>query len=61
VVGKDVRIKPASILPGALTVEVKTTTDVSQPAPVQRNHAVVKQPTASAKEERAQAVSLKPG
>ncbi len=62
VVGKDVRIKPASILHGALTVEVKTTTDVSQPAPLSNGTtAVIKQPTASAKEEVAHALSLKPG
>lgn len=62
VVGKDVKIRPASILHGALTVEIKTTVDVSQPPPLSGGQtAVIKQPAANAKEDKAQAVSLKPG
>ncbi len=62
VVGRDVKIRPASILHGSLTVEIKTAVDVSQPAPLSGGTTTVtKQPTTSAKEDRAQAVSLKPG
>ncbi len=62
VVGKDVHISPASILHGALTVEIRTVTNVSQPAPLSNGTTATTQQTAvSAKEERAQNVSLKPG
>jgi flagellar P-ring protein precursor FlgI len=62
VVGKDVRILPASILHGALTVEIRTTSAVSQPQPLSNGTTTpTPQTTTSAKEDRAQNVSLKPG
>jgi flagellar P-ring protein FlgI len=62
VVGKDVRISPASILQGALTVEIRTITSVSQPPPASKGTtAPTQQATASAKEDRAQNISLTPG
>jgi flagellar P-ring protein FlgI len=62
VVGKDVRIKPASILHGSLTVEIKTVTEVSQPAPLSGGTTTpVQQTTTAARQAPAQAVSLKPG
>lgn len=62
VVGKDVRILPASILHGALTVEIRTSAEVSQPQPLSNGTTTATpQTTTSAKEERAQNVSLKPG
>ncbi len=36
VMGRDVRIRPVSILHGALSVNIRTTFDVSQPAPFSR-------------------------
>jgi flagellar P-ring protein precursor FlgI len=62
VVGKDVRISPASILHGALTVEVRTTIDVSQPAPLSQGKTTpVAQTSTTAKADPARSVSLKPG
>ncbi len=62
VVGKDVRILPASILHGALTVEIRTNNAVSQPAPLSNGTTTATpQTTATAKEERAQNVVLKQG
>jgi flagellar P-ring protein precursor FlgI len=62
VVGKDVHISPASILHGALTVEIRTETNVSQPGPLSNGTtAATQQTTVSAKDEKAQNVTLKPG
>lgn len=62
VVGKDVRIRPTSLLHGSLTVEIATGTEVSQPAPVSNgNTAVTQQQRVSAKDQPAQNVTLKPG
>jgi flagellar P-ring protein precursor FlgI len=62
VLGKEVRIKPVAILHGALTVEVRTTFDVSQPAPLANGAtAVVPQVNVGSNEERAKNVSLKDG
>ena len=62
VMGKDVRIRPAAILHGALTVEIRTTAEVSQPAPLSQGATtVVQQSAATAREERARAVTLQPG
>ncbi len=62
IVGKDVRILPASILHGALTVEIKTTAAVSQPGPLSGgNTSVNPQVSTGAKEDKAQNISLKPG
>lgn len=62
VLGKSVRIAPVAILHGALSVEIQTTYDVSQPAPLgQGKTAVTPQVNVSAKEEKAKSVQLKPG
>lgn len=62
VAGKDVRLKPASILHGALTVEVSTTFDVSQPAPMSSGKTTVTPQVATAvKAAPVRNVSLKPG
>lgn len=60
--GKEVRIAPVSIMHGTLTVEVQTTFDVSQPAPMsQGTTQVIPQQTVAAKEEKARNVVLKEG
>ncbi|HBY61330.1 MAG TPA: flagellar biosynthesis protein FlgA, partial [Solibacterales bacterium] len=62
VLGKDVRIAPAAILHGALSVEIQTTFDVSQPAPMaQGQTVVVPQVGVGVKEEKARNVVLKEG
>ncbi|BDC52024.1 flagellar P-ring protein [Bryobacterales bacterium F-183] len=62
VMGKDVPISPVSILHGALTVEVQTRFDVSQPAPLSTGQTtVVPEQRVQAKEERAKSVMLKDG
>ena len=62
VMGKDVRIRPAAILHGALTVEIRTTSEVSQPAPLSQGATTVtQQAAATTKEERARAVTLQHG
>lgn len=62
VLGKDVRIAPVSILHGTLSVEVATTIDVSQPAPLSAGQTVpVPNRTVQAKEEKAKNVTLKKG
>ena len=62
VLGKDVRIQPVAILHGNLNVEIQTTFNVSQPAPLsQGTTQVVPQTTVSAKEEKARNVVLKQG
>lgn len=62
VIGGDVKIAPASILHGALTVEIQTRYDVSQPAPLSNGKTVTTPETSvSAKEEKARNVSLKQG
>lgn len=62
VLGKDVRISPVAILHGALSVEVRTTFEVSQPAPFSQGETtVVSQPDVEAKEARAQNVVLQQG
>ena len=62
VMGKDVPIAPVSILHGALTVEVQTRYDVSQPAPLGAGQTtVVPEQRVQAKEERAKNVTLKDG
>jgi flagellar P-ring protein precursor FlgI len=60
VAGKDVRLNQASIMHGALTIEVQRTIAVSQPNPLSNGRtAVTGQHSASAKEERAKDVALK--
>lgn len=62
VMGKDVPILPVSILHGALTVEVQTRYDVSQPAPLGAGQTtVVPEQRVQAKEEKAKNVTLKDG
>jgi flagellar P-ring protein FlgI len=62
VLGKDVRLSPVSILHGALTVEVKTTYEVSQPAEFSSGQTmVVPQTTVNTKEEKAKSISLEKG
>ncbi len=62
VLGKDVKLKPVAILHGALTVEVKTTLEVSQPAAFSSGQtAVVPQTKVDAKEEKAKSITLEKG
>jgi flagellar P-ring protein precursor FlgI len=62
VLGKDVRIAPVAILHGNLNVEIQTTFDVSQPAPLsQGTTQVTPQTTVAAKEEKARNIVLKQG
>jgi flagellar P-ring protein precursor FlgI len=62
VVGGDVKIAPASILHGALTVEIQTRYDVSQPAPLSGGKTIAAPETSvNAKEEKARNVALKQG
>lgn len=62
VMGKEVRISPVSILHGNLTVEVETSYDVSQPAPLSSGEtAVVPKVGVGVKEEKARNINLKEG
>lgn len=62
VLGKDVKISPVAILHGALTVEVKTTLEVSQPGPGSSGQTVtVPQTKLDVKEEKAKSVTLEKG
>jgi flagellar P-ring protein precursor FlgI len=60
--GKEIRIAPVSILHGNLTVEVETTFEVSQPAPLSSGETtVVPRVGVGIKEEKARNVNLKQG
>jgi flagellar P-ring protein precursor FlgI len=62
VLGKEVRISPVAILHGTLTVEVRTTLEVSQPTPLSQGQtAVVPQTRVDTKEEKAKNVVLEKG
>jgi flagellar P-ring protein FlgI len=62
VMGKEVHIAPVAIMHGSLTVEVQTTYNVSQPAPLSNGATTVTPQTeVSAKEEKAKNVILKEG
>ena len=62
VLGKDVRIGPVAILQGNLTVEIKTTFEVSQPGPLAAGTTQVVPDTAvGVKQEKARNVVLKQG
>jgi flagellar P-ring protein precursor FlgI len=62
VLGKDVRIAPVSILHGALSVEIRTSLNVSQPAPMAQGDTVVTPETdIAARENAARRVTLKEG
>jgi flagellar P-ring protein precursor FlgI len=60
--GKEIRISPVSILHGNLTVEIETTYDVSQPAPLSGGETtVVPKVGVGIKEEKARNINLKQG
>lgn len=62
VLGGDLRISPAAILHGNLTVKIETTYDVSQPAPFSGGTTqVVPQTTVTATQEKAKDITLKNG
>lgn len=63
VMGRDVRIRPVSIMHGALNVQIRTTFEVSQPTEFSRGGktAVVPQQDVAAREEAAKALQLDPG
>lgn len=62
VLGKQVRIRPVAILHGSLSVEIRTTFDVSQPAPLSEGKTtVVPQVAGSAKEDAAKSLTMKEG
>ncbi len=60
--GKEVRIGPASVLHGSLTVEVQTTFDVSQPEGLSKGETTVTPRVAvDVKEQKARNIALKQG
>jgi flagellar P-ring protein precursor FlgI len=62
VMGKEVRIAPVAILQGNLSVEIKTTLEVSQPGPLSKGTTeVVPQVAVDVKEEKPRNVVLKQG
>ncbi|MBI4891089.1 MAG: flagellar basal body P-ring protein FlgI [Acidobacteria bacterium] len=62
IAGRDIRIRPVAVLHGALSVEVQTSYDVSQPAPFsQGKTATIPQVSTSVQEEKAKSIQLKPG
>jgi flagellar P-ring protein precursor FlgI len=62
VMGKEVRISPVAILHGNLSVEIQTTYQVSQPAPLTQGQTqAVPQTAVAAKEEKARNLVLKQG
>lgn len=62
VMGKQVRIAPVAIMHGALSVEIQTTFDVSQPAPFSGGQTtVVPNQNVTVKEEKAKNIVLKQG
>lgn len=62
VMGRNVRLLPVSILHAGLTVEIETQLQVSQPGPLSSGQtAVVPEVKTTAKEEKAKAITLKPG
>ncbi len=62
VMGKDVQIAPVAILHGALTVEIQTVFDVSQPLPLSHGQTVaVPETKVTAKQEKPRDVVLKQG
>jgi flagellar P-ring protein precursor FlgI len=62
VLGKDVPIAPVAILHGALSVEIQTTYDVSQPSPLSGGTTTVTPRVGvAAKEEQAKNIMLKQG
>lgn len=62
VMGKEVKISPVAIMHGALSIEIQTTYDVSQPAPLSQGQTtVVPNTTIQVKEEKAKSLVLKAG
>lgn len=62
ILGKDIRIAPVAILHGALSVEIRTAMEVSQPNPLSQGKTVaVSQPAVDSKEENARMVMLEQG
>jgi flagellar P-ring protein precursor FlgI len=62
VMGKEVRIAPVAILHGALTVEIQTNLNVSQPLPLSAGQTTVTpQVNVTAKEEKAKNIVLEQG
>lgn len=62
ILGKDIRISPVAIMHGALSVEIRTSLDVSQPQPLSGGKTVVTPQTGvDAKDEKAKSISLKQG
>lgn len=62
VMGKDVHVAPVAIMHGNLTVEVQTTYDVSQPAPLSNGQTtVIPQTQVKAAEEKTKNLILKEG
>ncbi|HUB34435.1 MAG TPA: flagellar basal body P-ring protein FlgI [Bryobacteraceae bacterium] len=62
VLGKDVRVQPVAILHGNLSVEIRTTTEVSQPGPLSSGTTqAVPQTSVSTREEKARSVVLPQG
>src|SRR4051812_398656 len=62
VLGGNLRISPAAILHGSLTVKIETVYDVAQPAPFSGGTSqVVPQTTVTATQERAKDITLKNG
>jgi flagellar P-ring protein precursor FlgI len=62
VIGKDVKISPVAIMHGALSVEIQTAFNVSQPAPLATGNTTVTPDTnVTAKESKAQNIVLQKG
>jgi flagellar P-ring protein FlgI len=62
VLGKDVKISPVAIVHGALSVEVRTTIEVSQPQPLSSGQTMpIPQTAVNAKEEKAKNIVLEKG
>jgi flagellar P-ring protein FlgI len=62
VMGKDVKITPVAIMHGALSVEIRTKIEVSQPMPLSNGQTIaVPQTTVAAQDPKAKAVVLQKG
>jgi flagellar P-ring protein precursor FlgI len=63
VLGKEVKLAPVAILHGALSIEIQTTFEVSQPAPLNESGktVVVPETKVNVKEEKAKSLILKEG
>ncbi len=62
VMGKDVKITPVAIMHGALSVEIRTKIEVSQPMPLSGGQTtVVPQTTVGAQDQKAKAIVLQKG